>query len=348
MRNVPRDIRLRADLTPSNETRDRCQRLALDAVSGASRHPPEVVVARWAKLLHQRYAQSQPPFRLEPLLTQLNAEVKPILLSDGARLVYRANGSTILIKNDDPPCKQRFSIAHECAHIVFRKAIEQSIGDPVLQREVFRWGNSQRQERLCDRLAFELLLPRQWLGDVAKRSDGLRGMRLVTAIASTFDVTLQTALARLAQLGWPFLVIHWARASRPGSTEKLRTTWRWKPLGGDLPFIPPHRPVSPGSIVAKVHEDQKPRWGWQDFAMSGLGAQSYYFAEVFPCKSGVIGLIDLRLTENWLGSSDVGGKQELLAADDLLPAIHEIRSLNLRIDPIGRAKPTASSATGSV
>lgn len=314
-------------LTPTPEQLERCRELAIQVIGDDLGSPPESVVCKWARSLIKRSGQVEPPFKLELVLKSLNAEVRAVPLSNGARLLYRHNRSTILVKKDINQREQRLSIAHECAHIVFRKAVEKRIDDVKLQRAVFRWGSSSRQEQLCDRLAEEMLMPLSWVRATASSS---RGLWLAQRLSADFEVGVWPAMRRMTRAGLPYLLVFWAVTPRPTSTEKLRTVWRRKPIGIPLPYIAPFRTVPPQNPITSVQIDGRPRKGWIDLSAIGLGLQNYYWSELLATSDGVLGIIDLGVTENDAGDAKRGGEVQVISDERLTCMLSELSKKELR------------------
>jgi len=227
------------------------------------------------------------------VLEQLNAKVQLVRITNAARLVFAAKECTILIRDDDALGEQRYSIAHECAHIVFRKAVERAVPDPTTCSEVFRWGSSAAHEKLCDAFAEELLMPLDWVLEASERHRESRGLALASRVAEDLGVSTMAALQRLIELGKPYVAVFWNLSDRPGSVPKLRTVWRWKPRGRDLPFIPPFKTIPPKSLIAQSFFDREPRCGWMDMSVIGLGARDRYYSELMWWSNGLLGIIDL-------------------------------------------------------
>jgi Zn-dependent peptidase ImmA (M78 family) len=134
-----------------------------------------------------------PPVPVEELATELL----------GIRVVRRANwpgsglavtvkdGWVVALRAEEAPVRQRFSLAHECKHILDDSHIEWlyphlrggSSGDPV--------------EDVCDLFAANLLMPRAWV----KADWASRGIQDVGRLARRYEVSWSAMDYRLDQLG---------------------------------------------------------------------------------------------------------------------------------------------------
>jgi Zn-dependent peptidase ImmA (M78 family) len=269
-----------------------CQELALRAIAEEGADPDlHAVVARWAQLLLEKTEQNTPPYDVERVADKLKARVKIAPLSTDARLLYRYRASTIFVSITCNVVTRRFSIAHECAHIVFRNVYERRIKDPTLREDVFLWGHSDVQERLCDVMAAELLMPSKAVFEEAHATN-LRGKSLAEYLAQRFQVSLTAALRRLVDIGLPYVIVSWQHAARPGGDPKLRVAWSWRPSGRDLPFIPNHKSAPATSLVHRVHANRTAESGWDNLAFIQFCKREYYL-DAIPTKYGVLAIIDL-------------------------------------------------------
>lgn len=140
----------------------------------------------------------------------------------------RGEGFVAIVRRGNSPARQRFSLAHEIAHAMLHNhGIASSVGceDPSV-------------ERLCDRIAAELVVPRRLLDDAA------RPLSLQTALdlADHCLASPAMALVRLVEAEPTVVAIAWETRARPGSTEKLRVVWSRARPGI---FIPRHATPPP-------------------------------------------------------------------------------------------------------
>ena len=103
-------------------------------------------------------------------------------------------GWLIVLRSDEPGVRQRFSLAHELKHI-----LDDGIADEVaggLYPATAGYSNHERTERICDRFAGALLMPR-----VVLRADWADGIQDIAKLAKRYDVSRPAMRVRLSQLG---------------------------------------------------------------------------------------------------------------------------------------------------
>lgn len=124
-----------------------------------------------------------------------DGEVSGMLIRDGERMIIGVNSS-------HAPVRQRFTIAHEIAHLVMHD------GTPVfidrLIRVNHRDGTISKQEREANAFAAELLMPRAFItarvAALLERNSGIAPENLVAHLAEEFDVSQMAIGYRLANL----------------------------------------------------------------------------------------------------------------------------------------------------
>ena len=139
------------------------------------------------------------------------------------RLVVQKKPPRIEIRRDDSPQRTRFTIAHEIAHLCFLENVPlfpKERGDLAMSNR-----GSLREERLCDQIAAELLMPRlrfERTGRAfAPSFDALRQLQL------TFGVSLTAALRRVVDLRvWSVGYAQWRREEEGLALVKRRVTLR--------------------------------------------------------------------------------------------------------------------------
>jgi hypothetical protein len=97
----------------------------------------------------------------------------------------------IVLNRDEPPVRQRFSLAHEAKHL-----LDAPFGDVLYPA----WGAmsaADRSEQVADHFAACLLMPKQWVRS-AFFNEGISDPR---RLAARFDVSLPAMRVRLASLG---------------------------------------------------------------------------------------------------------------------------------------------------
>lgn len=171
-------------------------RIATFCTLGGSRDP-EKAMLRIAQTIRLRANQADPPFNPRAYCAAYNVEVQDQWLVDcDARLLPIRGGYIAEIQADHRPSRKNFSICHELAHVFFN-----SHGVDLDRRDICGSQNSPamvEEERLCNLLAVELLMPTDVFRQVALSLPP--GFSSLTRLASAFGVSLQAALKRVVSL----------------------------------------------------------------------------------------------------------------------------------------------------
>jgi hypothetical protein len=172
-------------------------------------------------------------------------------------LLVNPDSGLILINEDDPDVRQRFSEAHELMEFLF-SALPSGRGWAARQAGVFK---SSAKENLCNECAAELLMPRATFAPrVFQKGVSYQTARL---LASEYQVSVSAALVRVARVGQGrHVVVLWRLKNKPKEVrnkvspnqftlfgdalqalppKKLRVEWS---MGGPAtPYIPPDKSV---------------------------------------------------------------------------------------------------------
>lgn len=211
-------------------------------------------------------------------------------LPNTARLLYQPGRIRILANERATEADRRFAIAHECGHIMFYRAAELVFErDESIRKNIARWGDSVAQERLCNWVAAELLMPKDWI-TAQKWTPGSGGLDFASRVSETYGVSLAAALKRLVYVGFPCVVMQWEYRTRPGSVEKLRLTTVWE-RGRHSRFFPCHRPAPEASVIHRVYETRTPESDVEYGYYFGHDRERYI--EAMPMENGVIALVHL-------------------------------------------------------
>jgi len=118
---------------------------------------------------------------------------KERMVEDG-RLRWFDGAPSIALNSDRPEVRQRFTLAHELAHILLAKnAIGVSFRTAVTQ-------HSEQSERMCDAIAASILMPNSIVTEQIASADGLIDLRLLRAIASRCRVSMSAAASRVSEV----------------------------------------------------------------------------------------------------------------------------------------------------
>lgn len=103
-------------------------------------------------------------------------------------------GWLVVIKGDEPHVRQRFSLAHEIKHVLDDEPMDAVPGGLYPSRAGY--SAHERAERVCDRFAAALLMPKMLL-----RADWADGLQDIARLARRYDVSRIAMRVRLSQLG---------------------------------------------------------------------------------------------------------------------------------------------------
>lgn len=145
------------------------------------------------------------PLPVEQIARQLGAQLTfTAFEGDISGMLLRDDDKTVIgVNTSHAKTRQRFTVAHEIAHLEMHK------GQPVFidrfARVNMRDGQSNTEEREANAFAAELLMPRGVIPQEAERVIGKRPEvtlpELVTALAERFMVSAEAMQWRLINLG---------------------------------------------------------------------------------------------------------------------------------------------------
>jgi Zn-dependent peptidase ImmA (M78 family) len=187
-------------------------------------------------------------------------------LDEQQGILVDSSTGIILIKEDDPLVRQRFTEGHELMELLF-DAQEQARRGSFLPN----W-SADRKERLCDQGAADLLMPR---ASFVPRLSEL-GLSLSTgrSLAALYQTSLLATLVRMMQYGtgehalvmWHPALTQKESAQKPSARttdaqKKLRIWWSIRTSGWRGGFIPKHKSIAPDSLIASTHLQGQPHSG---------------------------------------------------------------------------------------
>ncbi len=150
------------------------------------------IIERQATRLLRLADVAGPPVPVEQL-AQLLPRVQVVYFSglpSSGRTQWTGSRWTIVVDSGEAPVRQRFSLGHELAHVIYHP-----IADTVLP-DTARTSAHDRLEQSCEYFSACLLMPRVWV----KRAY-YEGMHDVPSLARLFDVSWVATQVRLEQLG---------------------------------------------------------------------------------------------------------------------------------------------------
>jgi Zn-dependent peptidase ImmA (M78 family) len=151
-------------------------------------------------------AARQLPVDLEALARGMGvSEIKFGNLREDGRTTWAEGRTTIEVRADRPHPRQRFTLAHEIAHVLLANNRQR---DVRLRKSSL---DQDSEERLCDWIAAAILMPLEWIRPLSHRPMTLRQLR---AVASAADVSLSAAAVRISEVGArPCILLRWKRGN---------------------------------------------------------------------------------------------------------------------------------------
>ena len=173
---------------------------------------PNAAERRAIELLDE-FAIDQLPVPVERVAKKLGAEVayEPYE-GEVSGMLYRSDDHTLIgVNSRHAQTRQRFTIAHEVAHLVMHEGTPMFIDR--FARVNWRDGSSNQQEAEANSFAAELLMPRRFVQEEVERVVSKRGnitpQELAATLAKRFHVSAEAMQYRLGNLGVldPFALI---------------------------------------------------------------------------------------------------------------------------------------------
>lgn len=215
-------------------------------------------VIRYAKFLREESGTGiTPPIELEKIYNRFGIQIPVLEAIDQEGLLVDPERGLILIKEDDPTLRQRFSAAHEMIELLF-VAHPLGKGWKSKQRGPF---DESAKERMCNAGAAEILMPRESFLTRAL-SFGI-SYQSARQLAFEYRVSTTAALVQLVRIcPGQHAVVLWAMKNKPSElqqqhsekqmelfetnvylpSKKLRVEWSF--ASPDVPYIPPDKSVS--------------------------------------------------------------------------------------------------------
>lgn len=134
-----------------------------------------------------------PVLSMQEADTSHNCTADTLAVLDGLFVTDRKRWSCILLNSTRPKKRLRFTLAHEIAHVL-RSMCGRSHGQSLLSRD----DEDRPEERLCNRIAAEILMPADLLSLSIIKA---RGKVNPYKLAREFGVSLTAMRVRLHALG---------------------------------------------------------------------------------------------------------------------------------------------------
>lgn len=158
-----------------------------------------------ARLLEDLRVPLQPPIDVAEVARRLGvASINQREMAEEGRLERRGDDVRIYTRVGLSHDRQRFTIAHEIAHLILAAPDVHLL---VAHRDRLQVDD---EERLCDRIAAGIILPAPWVRHrFGARAHNLSTVRHVAHIA---DVSMAAAAVRLSEVcSWPLSLLRWRR-----------------------------------------------------------------------------------------------------------------------------------------
>jgi Zn-dependent peptidase ImmA (M78 family) len=223
-------------------------------------------------------AQSAIPINVESAARFLGIEqITEVETSafDGLLSATRSGTYVATLRKGQSESRKRFTLAHELGHVIVRASIGRST--PAMANELFQCrattAEEKEEERLCDLLASQLLMPQAQFVQVIQEI-GVSA-ETIPDIARRFAVSLESASKRLlAMLPYAIGIGYWYL-----SDDNANFVPKWYVTRTGPRSI--EQVITVGSQGSQCFTDIRVR-GWQ--WMSLQGPTDKYFVDVFPLK----------------------------------------------------------------
>ena len=135
-----------------------------------------------------RSFQESIPVKLSSLAKELGLKVVSSTLPVGISGEIRPSpgGFVISVNRHDSSQRQRFTVAHEIAHYLLHR---DQIGNGISDDALYRSSLSDWREAEANRLAAEILLPREKIDQQMTALQGVEGDVVVSTLAKDFGVS---------------------------------------------------------------------------------------------------------------------------------------------------------------
>lgn len=161
-----------------------------------------------AKALLEQTHSFKVPVPVETVVRRLGLKLESAMLGDDVSgvLVITEGQGFIGYNVEQPPVRQRFTIAHECGHFVLHSTTSELFIDKrymaIFRRDRTSSTGDNNQEVQANRFAAAMLMPAELIRkEVASTDFDLGDEEAITALAEKFQVSKQAMSLRLASLG---------------------------------------------------------------------------------------------------------------------------------------------------
>ncbi|MBI4296955.1 MAG: ImmA/IrrE family metallo-endopeptidase [Chloroflexi bacterium] len=229
----------------------------------------------------------KPPFLANEYAALLGIEsIREDLGELDALLLPMKDGYRIKVNEKHHPVRQNFSCAHEIGHLILNRIINESqIAVPKF-RSVNASGEAHFAEKLCNRIAAELLMP-----ELPFRNALLSLGASVTSISSLAKIFYTSVLAtaiRIAEMcPEPCIALYWRKAQRRGWRKEKPCLILAVDNADELelpssPYgIPKLIAPKPNSSVSRALETNLMVGGFESFPLGSVARPFYIESKAF-------------------------------------------------------------------
>jgi len=244
-------------------------------------------IIRQANELTRRLLESKiishnvPPIFAEDYaqLVGIKRVVKMDLGDLSALLLPEKDGYAIKINSKHHPLRQNFSFAHEIAHIVIDKAAHGSSPESTEFRSV-RGMDGKTKERLCERVAAELLMPESLFPGYLEQY-GV-SVNSIQRLARIFYTSIPATARRIAELSQePCIALYWKLVKRP-RWKQMKPCLIW--LSDSQYEIPKFVSVSQSSSIFQAFQADSTMAKFEGFPLGNIERPFYIESKGFGQK----------------------------------------------------------------
>jgi Zn-dependent peptidase ImmA (M78 family) len=142
------------------------------------------------KAIIKKHLQSV-PVKLGPLADELGIEVRLSSLPTGisGQIARKENGYLIKVNRHESRERQRFTVAHEIAHFLLHREIIDAQPEGIMDNVLYRSGNAAQIEYEANRLAADLVMPRNLVDSELGKFGGALSEEALEQLAERFAVS---------------------------------------------------------------------------------------------------------------------------------------------------------------
>lgn len=133
--------------------------------------------------------QRSAPVDLRGLAAALGLKVKAATLSPGISGEIRPDGEggyIVRVNRHDSKGRQRFTVAHEIAHLLLHREL---IGSGISDDALYRSSLSDAIEAEANRLASDIVMPSELVSNAVRVAQGIGVPDICSQLAETFEVS---------------------------------------------------------------------------------------------------------------------------------------------------------------